>query len=84
MFEDFLVKSAELLYNRLECGGSEYVFAVMALQYLVQTAGYIDVFFVDGARSAIPPRALPRGNHAISDGNDARMNLFARPRHLQG
>ena len=48
------MKSAELLYNRLEYGGSECVFAVMALQYLVQTAGYIDVF-VDGARSAIPP-----------------------------
>jgi len=77
------MKSAELLYNKLECGSSKCVFAVMALQYLVQTAGYIDVF-VDGARSAIPPRALPRGNHAISDGNDARMNLFARPRHLQG
>jgi len=58
MFEDFLVKSAELLYNRLECGSSKCVFAVMALQYLVQTAGYIDIF-VDGARSVIPPRALP-------------------------
>jgi len=38
------MKSAELLYNKLECGGSKCVFAVMALQYLVRTAGYIDVF----------------------------------------